>query len=710
LIEVFKEEGMMAYRTRGWGALLVLLLLLLSGLGTGARAAQNLPFNLIAPLVELQRMPLSTNEQAWLKQHRVLRVGVSVADHEPVDITVDRNRYKGVSADYLSLIGSRLDEPFQILGFTRREEAVQALQSGEIDLLTSANGFERNIPGLSFSSGYLPDRAVVLVRADDSPDLRLTGKKIAVVDGYASPEALHGAYPDSQIIIAPSLASGLEALQEGDVEAFIGNELIVRSYNALRPYIGLRVAGVSALPVSDFSFATRAADTDLKAMLDRALASIDEPLRREVLQRWTTGLGLDMAERRIVLTPSEQAWVAKHPRVRVAATEYSPYLYRSRQGNWVGLNSDVLATVSQLSGLQFIFEPADSIAQSLELLRRGQADMSTTLSEAAGRKHFLNFTYSLGGQNWVFIVRPEDLPVGALEALNGKVLALPAQHALEATLREQYPQIKLRLVPNREQARALVRTGEATATIDSEVGAYRAVDHYAPTELKVGRSVDGLWSSDRFAVSASQPELLSILNKALEAYPVAELRAVRLKWLGSVNTVEPVWQRIAQWVYWAMAAALLFGLLSLIWSSRLKVQVVQRQKAEVALNDQLAFQRALLDGIPDPVYVRDLQGRLIACNKRYEDVFSTRFERVQGRLLPEVELVPRELAEQMHADYLQLLSDQKPLFIDRELQLKGQWVAARQWVVPFYRADGQLQGLLGGWINVCERKRLESEL
>ena len=94
--------------------------------------------------------------------------------------------------------------------------------------------------------------ASVLVRADDSPDLRLTGKKIAVVDGYASPEVLHGAYPDSQIIIAPSLASGLEALQEGDVEAFIGNELIVRSYNALRPYIGLRVAGVSALPVSDF--------------------------------------------------------------------------------------------------------------------------------------------------------------------------------------------------------------------------------------------------------------------------------------------------------------------------------------------------------------------------------------------------------------------------------------------------------------------------
>ncbi|WP_249672257.1 ATP-binding protein [Pseudomonas abieticivorans] len=695
---------------RRCGVLMCLSLLWLLGASATVRAAQSLPFNLVAPLVELERMPLSPAEHAWLREHRVLRVGISIADYEPVDITVDRNRYKGVSADFLSLIGRRLDEPFQVMGYTRREEAVQALQSGDIDLLTSANGFERNAAGLQFSKGYMADRAVMVMRAGESPTAGLVGKKIAVVDGYCNLETIHGAYPDSEIIIAPSLASGLEALKEGEVDGFIGNEVIVRSYNALRPYMGLRVVGLSALPAADFSFATRARDGPLGAMVDRALASIDEPLRREVLQRWTTGLGMDIAQRRIELSRVEQDWIKAHPHIRVAATEYSPYLYRNRQGSWVGLNNDVLSTLSQLTGLQFDYLPSGSIAQSLEMLKSGQADMNTTLSEAPDRKQFLNFTHSFGGQAWVFIVRDEDLPINSLEELNGRVLALPAQHAMEAIVREQYPHVRLRLVQSLEQARELVRKGEAAATIDSEVGAYRAVGRYAPGELKVGRSVDGLWAPERFAVASAEPLLLSILNKALEAYPVAELRAVRLKWLGAGNNAEPVWQRIAQWVWWAVAAALLFGLLSLIWSSRLKVQILQREKAEEALSDQLAFQRALLDGIPNPVYVRDLQGRLISCNKKYEEVFSTRFERVQGRLLPEVELLPPDMAAQMHADYLRLLTDQKPLFADRQLTLQGRRMDAWQWMVPFYRADGKLQGLLGGWIDISERKQLEVEL
>ncbi len=677
--------------------------------GSWAQAAQSLPFTLVPPFTELEPMQLTPAQQQWLGLARTLRVGISFADYEPVDITIDRNRYQGISADYLSLVARRLGVKTQVLAFARREEAIQALHNGVIDVLTSANGFERSVAGLAFTEDYIPDRSMVVVRGGASmPPTSLAGMKIVLLDGYADTRVMHRVYPDSQVILAPTLSSALEALNQGEVDAFIGNEIIVRAYNALRPFLGLQVVGPSALPPIGFAFAVRAEDQPLKAMLNQALASLDAPVRREILGRWTSGLGSDVAHQRVELTAQERDWIARHPTVTVVGSQYPPYLFRNRQGAWVGLNSDVLATVAQLTGLQFVYAPSSSIAQSLDLLRSGAADMSTTLSETPERRAFLDFTHSLGGQSWVFIVRQSHLGLASLGDLAGQTLALPAQHALESSIREEYPDIRLLLVDSLEQAREKVRNGEAVATIDSEVGAYSIVGN--DPVLKVGRGVDGKWAPDRFSVRRSAPELESILNKSLEAFPVAELRAMRMKWLGALAPPAPAWQRIAPWVYWAVAAALLFALVSLIWSSRLRVQIRQRERAEEALNDQVAFKRALLDGIPNPIYVRDLEGRLISCNKSYEQVFSLHLADVKGRRLTDIDVIPPDLAVQLHEDYLNLLQDPKPVFADRRIEHHGQRIDAYQWTVPFYRADGQLQGLLGGWIDITERKQLEADL
>lgn len=687
---------------------IVLTCLLWICTGTGA-LAEKLPFTLVPPFIDLEPMPVSLVEREWLGPSRVLRVGISFADYEPVDITIDRNRYLGISADYLSLVARRLGVRTRVRAFAKREEAIKALHQGEIDVLTSANGFERSVPGLVFTDDYIPDRSMVVVRGGASvAHESLAGKKIVLLDGYADIQDMQRVYPHSTMILAPNLSSALEALNQGEVDAFVGNEIIIRAYSALRPYLGLQVVGPSALPPIGFAFAMRAEDLPLQAMFDRALLSLDGSVRSEILRRWTSGLGSDLSLHRVALSAQELEWIARHPTVTVVSSQYPPYLFRNRQGDWVGFNSDVLATIAQLTGLQFAYTPSMSIAESLALLKSGQADMSTTLSDSPERRNSLNFTHSFGGQSWVFIVRQPHLGLNSLDELRGKSLALPAQHVLENSIRQSHPDIHLLLVDSLERAREKVRSGEAVATIDSEGAAYGAVNN-DPT-LKVGRSIEGMYMPDIFAVRRSAPELESILNKALEAFPVADFRALRMRWLGAQTPPPPAWQRIAPWVYWTVAAAVLFGLASLVWSSRLRAQINQREKAEEALNDQLTFMRELLDGIPNPIYVRDLQGRLITCNKSYEEAFSLRLEDVQGRCLTDISIIPAQLAVQLHADYLSMLQDPKPLFVDRRIEFEGHYTDAYQWTVPFHRADGQLQGLLGGWIDITERKQLEADL
>lgn len=687
-----------------WTVRLACVLLL--GYLPTSMAAVSLPFKLVPAFIPLEPLPQAPAEQQWLAAHRTLKVGISIDDYQPIDITRDRNRYQGISADYLSLVGARLDVPMQVLGFSERAQAVEALRSGAIDILTSANGYERDVPGLRFTRDYMPDRSVVVLRRDDTQGDDLTGKKVVLLDGYANVKNVHAAYPGSHIMLAPNLYSGLEALKQGDADAFIGNEVIVRAYKSLRPYLGLQIKEESRLPPIGFAFATRQADPLLGAMLDSALESIDESVQREILARWTTGLGVGVGAERIELSVSEREWVLQHPHVVVVAQQMSPYVFRDKDDHWVGLNVDLLNRISRMTGLQFVFEEVHSTAQTLSWLETGRAQMNTTLAENQQRKTLLNFSHSFGGSGWVFVEPVDAVPLTGLDQLAGKVLALPARHVFEDYIRQMHPKIELRLVGNYAQARELVRRGEAAATLQTEV----EVQSYPQDGLRIGRSVDGKWSSNCLSVRKDQPELLSILNKALEALPVAELSALRLRWIGAVAIPVPAWQRVPAWAYWTVAMAILFGLVSQVWNSRLKRQIRQRQEAERRLNDQLAFKRALLDGMPNPVFVRDLAGRLVTCNKSYERQLATRLELIHGLTLMESGVMPQATAARLHAGHMEQLVTQQPLFVDRQLEFNGGSFHVYQWTVPFFDADNRLQGLLGGWIDINERKVLEQQL
>ncbi|MGA3796941.1 transporter substrate-binding domain-containing protein [Pseudomonas fluorescens] len=413
--------------------------------------------------------------------------------------------------------------------------------------------------------------------------------------------------------------------------------------------------------------------------------------------------GKSVARSMVVLDDQELQWMASNPQVVVTALEYPLYLFKDEHGQWTGLNSDLLKRISDMTGLQFVYEQSFSTDQMLAHLESGAADLSTTLSMNDERKVFLDFSHAFGGAGWVFVGQAGAPPVQSLEDLVKRVLVLPTRHALEAVIRRDYPSIELRSVKTYAEARAWVESDEAYVTIENEIGA----QHFPSGRLQIGAVVPGKWDADYLTLRKGQPQLLSILNKALEAFPAQELRDLRLKWFGGATVPQPpgLWQRIDQWVCWGVLVLSLFGLLSLLWNRRLAVVVRQRVEAQSSLRDQLAFQHALMDAMPDPMFVRDLQGRLIMCNKSYEDALSTRFDRMQGRQLIEVDVMPRQTAELLHAEFLAQLSTRRTRFFERQLMFKDGVRDIYQWTVPFYTADGQLRGLLGGWADIARRTR-----
>nr|AAB32572.1 BvgS=sensory protein {linker region} [Bordetella pertussis, SK170, Peptide Partial Mutant, 162 aa] [Bordetella pertussis] len=144
----------------------------------------------------------------------------------------------------------------------------------------------------------------------------------------------------------------------------------------------------------------------------------------------------------------------------------------------------------------------------------------------------------------------------------------------------------------------------------------------------------------------------------------------------------------------------------------LRRQIRQRKRAERALNDQLEFMRVLIDGTPNPIYVRDKEGRMLLCNDAYLDTFGVTADAVLGKTIPEANVVgDPALAREMHEFLLtRVAAEREPRFEDRDVTLHGRTRHVYQWTIPYSDSLGELKGIIGGWIDITERAELLREL
>lgn len=151
-------------------------------------------------------------------------------------------------------------------------------------------------------------------------------------------------------------------------------------------------------------------------------------------------------------------------------------------------------------------------------------------------------------------------------------------------------------------------------------------------------------------------------------------------------------------------------LASLGWNAWLHRRLTRQQQATHDVGQQLAFMQAWVDGMPHPTYARDRQGLLQGCNASYLESFAARREELIGKTLLQGPVDDPEQAREYHADYQRVMAQDRPLLRDRPLRLNGQELTVQHWVVPYRDASGEIQGILGGWIDISERHRLSDSL
>ncbi|WP_223514359.1 transporter substrate-binding domain-containing protein [Pseudomonas sp. GL-B-19] len=536
--------------------------------------------------VEGYEFQLDEKDRQWLRNKRVLRLGVSGPDYPPFEVTRNHDELEGITADYAQLIAQMLDIPIEVRRYGTREAAMEALKFDALDLLGTSNNFEAADPELILSSSYAEDQPMLVTRLDERMPEDLAGKRIAMVDDYLPARTVETFYPAASLQRYPSALDALGAVAYGQDDVYLG-DLISANYLINNNYLNdVQLLGPSGLDANPFGFAMARDNLPLKDIIDKTLAAIPLDQRAAIDQRWSAGRVNRLSQSRVNLSASEQHWLDRHPQVNVGVVEnFAPLSFFNAEGQFSGLTAQLLTLISQRSGLNFNVLRGRSLDQQIQRLKAGEIDVIPAIIPATEGVSDLHFTSPYVTNPYTLVSANTPDSPKTLNGLAGKRLAIYHNHPVRAFIQSRVPGVRMVDVENPAQGLELVMNGQADAAVSSLFMTRYLIARYYQGRLRISSTVGDEPARIAMAMDRGAPELQSILNKALLSISPEEMDGLVARWGNDVVVDDSYWLRHRPAILQAFAAAAALLLLALGWITWQRRQIRQRQRWLQQLQD-----------------------------------------------------------------------------------------------------------------------------
>jgi len=263
------------------------------------------------------------------------------------------------------------------------------------------------------------------------------------------------------------------------------------------------------------------------------------------------------------LSPAEKQWLMEHPIVRVSPDSHYEPIEFIQNGQHSGITGDYFALFSELLGIEFQLLEHDKWSDTMKAMEKGEIDIFTSLQSTSERHNKMT-----------------------MNNLVGKKLAVVDGYFWGDLVKNDFPNIELVLVNDITEGLKLTALG----TTDAFLGSFAALSYYlnkqeisnlmvagnAPYEINYGTAVRKDW-----------PELVSILNKAINVITPEQHKTIRNKWI-KLDYEPPLLSRRVTAVL--LALSILAGLSALIAayiSNTLRRKVREKTLELYQVNQQL---------------------------------------------------------------------------------------------------------------------------
>ncbi|WP_158288937.1 transporter substrate-binding domain-containing protein [Rubrivivax albus] len=396
----------------------------------------------------------------------VWRYGM-LADYPPFQVWPAGGWPGGADLELLNAAAARAGGRIEPVRYTDFTQLLGDLTAGRIDVASAMARTPERVQHLAFGPPYARVEQVLVARSRDgdvplSPDL--AGRRVAVIDGYASASAVARLFPLAPRVAVTDVADGLRALGEGRADLFIESARVVAETLDRLKLPDLRIARTVVLDSGDLHLASSPGAAGRLAPLAAALDALGESERQARIVRWSAAEPVPL-QRPFALSGDERARLAALPPLRVAVLAgQAPFSLVGDDGAPAGLSVDVLqATLARLALPPPSWRVMDA-RDALAALRAGQVDLALGLPELAARGWGIGYVGPFI-EHPLMLVAARRSGLWSMEQMAGRRLALPALQAPQTLLLARYPQVRPGECAMVTDCLAQVQRGEAEAMV-----------------------------------------------------------------------------------------------------------------------------------------------------------------------------------------------------------------------------------------------------
>ena len=561
------------------------------------------------------RLQLSTEEQAFVKAHPIIRVG-NETDNPPYDFAVG-DQAQGYGVDLLNLLAARLGLSVDFVTSPSRTVLEEMQRNGKLDLLHSLYSTAELDRTALFSDPYARVRTVFVTRkgeTDVSGFDQLQGKSVAVVGGSLQQAWLATHYPGVSWLTVASLDAVLDAVSRGVADAAVEREGRLRYLIRKKGLLDLKVSGwakeLDQVDGGDFRFIARKDQAALISALNKAFASLTPRELQELQARWF-GVApdgeADAATRKVFLTNEERAYLKEKGAITLCSVaDWMPFERIGEKGEHEGIAADMVSLIAERLGTPFRLHPTSGWVESVAAVRARVCDMLPIAVDVPDRRDAMEFSRPYLIQPQVVATQTKELFVTDASEIGKRTVGVIKGSSLAATLRRNFPDMTIVDVSDAKDGLDRVQNGELWGFVSPIAVIGYTLQKYQIVGLKIAGKLD-LNADLAMASRNDEPLLGRILQKGLDSITEDERRAIVSKWV-SVRFEQGTDYRLVWQV--SIAAAVVVGVGSIVVmfilrnnrrlaDAHAQLRQAHRDLEQVAITDRLTglFNRSKLDEV-----------------------------------------------------------------------------------------------------------------
>jgi len=473
-------------------------------------------------------------EQAWIKAHPVVTMALDQTNPPVIFRRADAvgQPFAGACFDYAELAARNAGLTFRYEGSTW-DEALKKGMAHQVDGVLCARDRPERKTRLNFSSPYM-ELPIAMATRLEHPNTHLLSdygnERIAVVRGTVRVPVLKAHCPSCRVLEVGSPKEGMELVQQRQADGFFDDLPVIQRGMTAAPgqfKISLLYYDSEAATVR---LALRNDAPELLSIINKSLAVITGAEHEQIRARWLNGAEGAPVQRALPFTAAQRTWLEAHPVIRVGIdSSRAPLEWRGEDGELRGISLDFLSRISEMLGVRFELVACRDIADQVSRIEQRQVDLVTSVAITPSRQRYMQVSDIYLRTPVVIFGSVGAPPVGGLAGLKGKRVAVSARTSTADTLAHDWPSIQTIATSNFREATHLLRTGQVSAIVGPLLtGTHQLADMGASDVQVVGET--DYTTPIGIGVRSDWPELLPMVNMALDAIPKNEREAFRQKW------------------------------------------------------------------------------------------------------------------------------------------------------------------------------------